>query len=222
MICGVVIAAIVVAAVAIICFEFIPDDNDTASSTSNNTNKTNRCDIPPYEQLLQPSSCTDLRRNSSHPNAFWDDEDFLCRLDERPCGTTRLGNGYIINLANRSDFVDLYYLPAFRPGDDGKVWVAIANTDESACFGFRAEGHWYVFGDFEELDLPTPCDGTDGEWCELLLSTPYTRGVAPDLNDYEFDSLRCCEGSEVYIIIDGVLVDSCPKDLAKQCRNCKA
>jgi hypothetical protein len=217
LICGAVIAAIVVAAVAIICFEFIPDDKLDADKVG-----THRCVIPSYEELLVPASCTDLTRNSSHPNAFWDNGDFLCRLDERPCASTRPGNGYVVNLANRTDFVKLYNYPSFRPGDDGNVWVAIANTDESGCFGFRAEGHWYVFGDLEELDLPTPCDGSDGELCELLLRTPYTGEVAPSLNDYEFDSLKCCEESRVYIIIDGVLVDSCPKDLAKECRTCEA
>jgi len=45
-----------------------------------------------------------------------------------------------------------------------------------------------------------------------------------DWNDYLFNSLECCEpqynSSRIYIIIDGVLVDSCPKRIAEAFRQC--
>jgi hypothetical protein len=207
---------VVVTATVVLCIEFIPDkkdDNDTTSSM---------CDIPPYEHLLVPASCADLRGDTKHTNSYWENEDFVCRLNERPCDATpSVENSFIVNLAEDDEYIDLYYLPAFTPGGDGEVWVAIANTNETACFALRAEGHWCLFGSLEALDLPTTCDGSDGQWCESVLVSPYISGnVAPSFHDYEFDSLRCCDGSKVYIIIDGVLVDSCPKDVAEQCRHC--
>lgn len=51
--------------------------------------------------------------------------------------------------------------------------------------------------------------------------TAGSTGVSFDVNDYEINSLECCEpegdNSRIYIVIDVVLVDSCPKSVLESC-----
>ena len=104
-------------------------------------------------------------------------------------------------------------------GDAGEVWLMAADWNGNtvnqghSCFGFYAEGHWYT----SKGDLVR--DPYNGENIKEIHP-----GIGIDVNDYLFDSLVCCEPQDdnfrIYIIIDGVLVDSCPKEISQNCRQC--
>lgn len=156
------------------------------------------CDVPHYQALSSPAECKELTQQG-HVNSYWFNKNFLCRTNERPCNATGmlemvLGNGMVLRFDTLSSQGDL---------DSSEVWQV--RTDKygnqkmfpwKSRYRFWSEGHWYKseVGQF-------------------------------DVNDYCFGSLECfTQDSDdfFFIIVDGVLVDSCPKSLAEHCRACSA
>lgn len=182
-------------------------------SLSPTPSPTTECGVAEYEQLEEPAECDDLE--SGHTNYYWGNDNFLCRLNERLCDTESenfemdLGSDGVLKIDNGSwDYGDAEVWAVFAD-NTGQMWNG-ETDDRNYCFRFRAEGHWYYFGAVS----PGPNDG----FYELI-----SPGV--DVNDYEFGSLECCdpqdEDSRFYIIIDGVLVDSCPESVGDKCRDCE-
>lgn len=101
------------------------------------------CHISPYVHLFDPATCQDLQ-NRYHPNAFWYNEGFTCRLQERPCYGSKFP--WILDLGD-GEYLDLQSGYGMGPGE---VWVfhsdqyGRAKTQNfNTCFRFFAEGHWY-------------------------------------------------------------------------------
>lgn len=146
-------------------------------------------------------------------NSFWEEDNYLCRMNVRPCDHVRGDDCAVFGFhADGGElFMDLrgagllnFDIIQHDSHDWGasEVWIVFATNEGTpqsnfrSCFRFRAEGREF----------------RSEEWA----------GVSFDVNDYEIDSLECCEpqddNSRIYIIIDGVLVDSCPKSVIEGCR----
>ena len=177
----------------------------------------NTCGIQEYRTVRIPS-CSVVVDNPDHPNSFWDNDKFLCRFDERPCS-------WVLdrNLAQPSRLIlhdKTIDIKRSYEADPTEVGIMLGNNDmRTACYEFWSENHWYYMGDLSLLaGGSSHCFGRrneNGVACEEFGEYP------PDVNDYAFGSLKCCEGTEVSIIIDGVLVDACPRTLAESCRDCE-
>jgi hypothetical protein len=169
-----------------------------------------RCGVAPYGQVpdLSYPDCRAIQ--PGHTNSYWENENFLCRLSQRPCdvrdytpppGST-FDDDYYMDLGDEGMlYLQQDSIPTWR--DPAKVWAFFADSagnakgpSWSSCYRFYSEGRQHV----------GQCSGS------LYYS------------DYMFESLVCCEpqddDSRLYIIIDGVLVDSCPKRISRECRQC--
>lgn len=151
------------------------------------------CKVPPYELL--PDIRCDALKDRGHTNSYWDNERFLCRLNERPCDAGPRTT-FQMDLGSDGGILNLQ-------GPAREVWAVSADKEgrlkgEGSCFQyFWSENKWHY------PPIPSPMD---------------------TLADYVFGSLECYRQSDdddrFYIIIDGVLVDSCPKRISEDCRIC--
>ena len=172
-----------------------------------------QCNVPAYSRNPSPFMCEEIV--PGHPNSYWYNELFLCRLNNRPCDN---GIDYVHNpgeidtmdlgadIGNGNTVVRNPVNAVSKPHDYGAGEVWMFATDRNGepivqvpeeCYRFYSEGYWR----FVEETL--------GE----------------DYNDYLFDSLQCCDDDEpenvrIFVLIDGVLVDSCPKRFSHNCRHC--
>ncbi|KAL3894155.1 MAG: hypothetical protein SGARI_007828 [Bacillariaceae sp.] len=97
----------------------------------------NTCGITEYRHIWNPADCASIVQQPDHPNSYWENENFLCRLNERPCGGG--SRPYTLNLPDKTVEV-----PASYDGGEGEVWLILGQYNEtSSCFEFWAEGHWY-------------------------------------------------------------------------------
>ena len=191
--------------------DFSFDEWDPAASNYENyVVPENTCGIQEYSPV-RIASCNVIVDNPGHPNSFWENDKFLCRFDERPC--VALPSRLILQEKDIE-------IPSSYYADPTEVGIMLGNNDmRTACYEFWSENHWYYMGDLSLLvGGSSHCFGTrneNGVECEEFGEYP------PDVNDYGFGSLKCCEGTEVYIIIDGVVIDACPRTLAESCRDCE-
>lgn len=169
------------------------------------------CGINPYEQLSEPATCEKVL-SGTNTNSYYENNNFLCRTAERPCDADENSSWN------------------FEAGDSGDLVIDLGNNgvlsfseDEDGELG--SPEVWVLLAD----DEGNPVDGTDFDECfrfssEGIIFSSENGYSGGDVNDYEFGSLECCSDydsdARVYIVIDGVVVDSCPPAVAEGCRNC--
>ncbi|KAL9180678.1 hypothetical protein ACHAXT_011131 [Thalassiosira profunda] len=147
--------------------------------------------------------CDRFMAQDNRTNSYWKNENFLCRTNERPCEATspelhlNLGNGMNITFdAGRPDLYDFGPTEVWHVRTDANGTMKV--TPWNSPYRFYGEGRWFSDAD--------------------------TFAVGEDLDNYYFGSLACLGPQDdddfVFIVIDGVLVDSCPKSVAEECRVC--
>lgn len=192
----------------------------------------NECHInPTLLSFTKAYDCSEITGGDS-PNSYWDNELFHCRLDQRPCDVD-VGEGrhrYRKNKRNLRQLYNTLEYPFTLTLSDGKnvsipldqgghdvgaheVWLYV---DSDGGSNNTAPKNVCVTSDSEGYKNKATCVGY----------YPLGVGSIEDLNDFVFGSLVCPEeydwGESVtlYVIVDGVLVDSCPPQIARDCRDC--
>ena len=163
-----------------------------------------RCNVPPYTGYLDLYPCHEIV--PGHPNSFWYNELFLCRLSHRPC------DGGVDYEHNPGDYDVMDLLLGSGDGNNGIIRVPVFDPGEVWLFATDKNGQ--------------PITQTSDSCHRRFYSEGYWRSASNfgDYNDYLFDSLICCEPENddvrIFVVIDGVLVDSCPKKFSQNCRLC--
>ena len=156
----------------------------------------------------QPSPidlCEELLEQDRHTNSYWENKNFLCRTNERPCEATSSSIPEM-DLGSTSFRMTIKFDTEHSDYGPSEVWHvrtdSYGNTKMSwnSPYRFYSESQWQWFN-----------ASNVGNW---------------DFNDYRFGSLECLDPQDaddfVFIVIDGVLVDSCPKSVAEECRICES
>ena len=201
------------------------------------------CVIHPYAQNLEPLECSELTshgdNDNNNPTSYWNDESFLCRLQVRPCDTDFSS----FRLAWQGEFQMNF------PEKFGVLDFESADEDDDGDNVLDASKVWVVMTDLKNNQLQLEYDGNsrynteqasfqsseEGNITQIIYLQPLHsdyqfiyqqpalyHGDYNNYNDYVPGSLTCYNDPDIriYIIIDGVLVDSCPKTIVEGCRNC--
>ena len=176
-----------------------------ASTTGQGKRSRKPCEAPEYVDSGYPG-CRGVVQGD-HVNSYWINEHFLCRTHQRPCEASE--PVLFMCFGREMSITSTFHCIDFNTEEDelGPAEVWVVRTDKNGQVKTRPWNSEYRF--FSE-----------GRW----FSDSDEGAIGEDFNNYRFGSLTCGAWDDnndyLFIIVDGVLVDSCPKSIAQQCRDC--